>query len=64
MFDDEPKSRASAPLSALETEDLSNHSLKELEERSQRLHAEIERTQGVFKVKQQVKDAASSLFKS
>lgn len=64
MFDDEPKSRASAPLSALETEDLSNYALTDLTDRVQRLQAEIERTQGVFKAKQQVKDAASSLFKS
>ncbi len=64
MFDDDPKPRGLGPLSALETEVLSSFSLGDLDDRIVRLHAEIERTQGMKAAKQQAMDAAGSLFKS
>ena len=64
MFEDEPLRRASGPLSAIETEDLSGLSLDDLADRVQRLHQEIERTQGVIDKKRVAQSAASAVFRS
>ncbi len=64
MFEDEPHRRTSGPLSAIETEDLSGLSLDDLDDRVQRLHQEIERTQGVIDKKRVAQSAASAVFRS
>lgn len=51
-------------LKALETEDLSSLSVDELEERAERLRAEIARADAAATAKRASKDAAESAFKS
>jgi len=62
-YDDLP-TKKHTPVSDVEKEDLSTISAEELEERVERLHAEIERTQKEIKAKQSSRSAAEAFFKS
>jgi uncharacterized small protein (DUF1192 family) len=62
-FDDLP-TKKSTPVDDLEKEDLSTYSVDQLEDRAERLAAEIERTKEDIKGKQASKLAADAFFKS
>ncbi|WP_262690700.1 DUF1192 domain-containing protein [Kordiimonas aestuarii] len=62
-FDDIPVKKGT-PLTAVEREDLSTISAEELEERVERLQAEIDRTQKEVKSKKASREAAAAFFKS
>lgn len=62
-FDDAPRKKT-GPLTDLEREDLSTISAEELEERIERLNAEIERTRIEITAKNASKSAAEAFFKS
>ncbi len=62
-LDDLPRKKT-GPLTDLEKEDLSTISADELEERIERLKAEIERTGEEIKAKQASRAAADAFFKS
>lgn len=51
-------------LKALETEDLSSLSIEELEQRAERLRAEISRAEVAATAKRASKDVADAVFKS
>ncbi|MCJ9427905.1 DUF1192 family protein [Kordiimonas marina] len=61
-FDDLPV-RKDIPLTAVEKEDLSTISADELQDRIERLKAEIERTEREIAAKKASKDAAAAFFK-
>lgn len=63
MEDDLPVKKTDN-LSALEAEDLTSHSIEELQERAERLRAEIERTDKMRAGKESGRAAAENLFKS
>lgn len=62
-LDDLPRKKT-GPLTDLEKEDLSTISVDELEERIERLKAEIERTSQEIGAKQASRAAADAFFKS
>ena len=62
-FDDLPV-RKNTPLTAVEKEDLSTISKEELEERVERLNAEIARTEAEIVAKKASHAAADAFFKS
>ncbi len=62
-FDDLPIKK-DTPMTAVEREDLSAISVDELEDRVERLMAEVDRTQKEIKAKKASKAAASAFFKS
>lgn len=62
-FDDLP-TKKTGPLSDLEKEDLSTISVDELQERIDRLSAEIERTKTEVSAKGASRSAAEAFFKS
>lgn len=62
-LDDLPRKKT-GPLTDLELEDLSTISVDELDERVERLTAEIERTKQEIKNKQASRAAADAFFKS
>lgn len=62
-FDDLPVKK-DTPVSAVEKEDLSTISVEELEERIERLSAEIDRTKAEVANKQSSRNAAEAFFKS
>lgn len=62
-FDDAPLKKT-GPLADLELEDLSTIGVEELDERIERLHAEISRAQSEIKAKQSSRAAADAFFKS
>lgn len=62
-LDDLPQKKT-GPLTDLEKEDLSTISVDELEERVQRLTAEIERVKAEIQSKQASRAAADAFFKS
>ncbi len=64
MDSDDAPLRKNIPLSEVEKEDLSTISVEELEERVQRLEAEITRTKAEIKAKSASKAAAEAFFKS
>ena len=61
-FDDRPVKKDS-PLTAVEREDLSTVSAEELEERVERLLAEVDRTHKEIKAKKASRAAADAFFK-
>lgn len=62
-FEDLPVKK-DTPITAVEKEDLSTISVEELEDRIERLTAEIDRTQTEIKAKQSSRSAAEAFFKS
>lgn len=62
-FDDLPVKK-DTPLTAVEKEDLSTISVDELEDRVERLKAEIARTEGEINAKGSSRAAAEAFFKS
>ena len=56
--------RKTDTLKTLETEDLSSLSIEELEERADRLRAEITRADGAATAKRASKNVADAVFKS
>lgn len=62
-FDDLP-TKKTGPLTDVEKEDLSTISVDELEERVERLTAEIERTKSEISAKNASRSAADAFFKS
>ena len=56
--------RKTDTLKALETEDLSSLSIEELEERAERLRAEITRADAAAAAKRASKNVADAVFKS
>ncbi|WP_262694017.1 DUF1192 domain-containing protein [Kordiimonas aquimaris] len=62
-FDDLP-TKKTGPLTDLEKEDLSTISVDELQERIERLSAEIERTKTEVSAKSVSRSAAEAFFKS
>jgi len=62
-FDDAPRKKT-GPLRDLELEDLSTISADELQERIERMQAEISRTQDEIKAKQSSRAAADAFFNS